>query len=162
MIFGKRISEYVSFTKLFLGLILIVGIARLALSLGGVETSIARWLSISVVTLIAFLYYPVKCHTTGFGSYKHLLPISLVLAVTGQAIIAAGVVIAIQTGKDNIFSVPEYSGGQDGKNWVHVIAHVVVGLVIGPLFGWLLGSLVLFITRKVSPGSKNPAAAANA
>ena len=60
MIFGKRLSEYISFTKLFLGLILIVGIARLALSLGGVETSIARWLSITVVTLIAFLYYPIE------------------------------------------------------------------------------------------------------
>jgi len=33
--FGKRLSEYVAFVKPFLGLILVVGIARLALSLGG-------------------------------------------------------------------------------------------------------------------------------
>jgi hypothetical protein len=33
-IFGKRLAEYVAFSKPFLGLILAVGISRLALSLG--------------------------------------------------------------------------------------------------------------------------------
>ena len=42
-ILGKRLSEYVAFSKPFLGLILVAGIARLALSLGGVPSSTAKW-----------------------------------------------------------------------------------------------------------------------
>ena len=38
-IFGKSISEYYQFAKGILGLIVLVGIGRLALSLGGVPNS---------------------------------------------------------------------------------------------------------------------------
>ena len=42
------------------------------------------------------------------------------------------------TGRDNIFTAPEYSGGGDGKNWLHVGAHVVLGMFVGTLIGWLV------------------------
>ena len=60
-IFGKRLSEYVAFSKLFLGLILVVGIVRLALSLGGVPNSMVKWISINAVGWIEF-------YTTRFES----------------------------------------------------------------------------------------------
>ena len=69
-IFGKRLSEYVAFCKPFLGLVLVVGIVRLALSLGGVPNSTAKWLSITAVIWIGVLFYAIRVHTSGFGSYK--------------------------------------------------------------------------------------------
>ena len=51
-IFGKPLSEYVAFAKVFLMLIVIVGMARLALSLAGVENDTVKWLSITVVSLV--------------------------------------------------------------------------------------------------------------
>jgi len=159
-IFGKRLSEYVAFSKHFLILILVVGLARLALSLGGVPNSTAKWLSISAVLTIGLLYYSIRVHTTGFGSYMQLLPIVLLQSIVSQLVIIAGIVIAIFSGTDNIFSAQEYSGGGDGKTWAHVLAHVVFGLALGPLVVWLVGCLIMFVVKKLAPRSS--ATAANA
>ena len=160
-IFGKRLSEYASFASLFLGLIFIVGIARLGLSLAGVGNATTKWFSITVVTLVGIVYYGVRVHTSGFGSYKQLLPIYFLQSLIAQAIVIAGIVLAISNGKDNVFSAPEYSGGGDGKNWGHVAAHAVLGLIAGPLVAWLIGSLIMLVTKKVS-GERSPDARARA
>src|SRR5262245_23970707 len=44
-VFGKSWSEYLGFAKPFIGLILVVGIARLAFSLGA--TSVPKWIGLS-------------------------------------------------------------------------------------------------------------------
>lgn len=149
--FGKTLSEYVSFAKPILLLIIVVGVARLALSLGGVQNSAVKWLSISAVLFIGLVYFSIRTYTTGFGSYKQLLPLMFLQSVVSQVIIVAGIVIAIETGKDNIFSAPEYSGGGDGKTWLHVGAHLVLGTTIGPLLAWLVGSVIMWVTKKVAP-----------
>lgn len=161
-IFGKQLSEYFAFCKVFLVLILVVGLARLALSLGGAPTSLAKWISISAVAWIGVVYYAIRVHTTGFGSYKHLLPICVLMGVTAQVVIVAGIILAIFTGQDNIFSVPEYSFGTDGKTWLHVGAHLLLGTTIGPLISWLVGSVIMFATRKVVAGDTNGRASARA
>ena len=150
-LFGKPLSEYVSFAKVILVLIVIVGVARLALSLGGVANSSVKYLSISVVTLIGLVYFAIRVHTSGFGSYKELLGLILVQSVVAQTIIIVGIVIAILTHHDNIFSAPEFSGGGDGKTWLHAGAHLVFGVILGSLLAWIVGSLILFITKKAAP-----------
>jgi hypothetical protein len=161
-IFGKRLSEYVAFCKPFLVLILVVGIVRLALSLGGVSTSIVKWLSITAVAWIGILYYSIRVHTSGFGSYKQLLPICVLQGLAGQAVVVSGIVIAIFTGKDNIFSVPEYAFGGDGKTWLHVGAHLLFGTTIGPLVGWLVGCVIMFATKKLVTRGEDKRVAARA
>jgi len=162
MIFGKRLSEYFGFCKLFLFLILVVGITRLALSLGGTPNSTAKWLSITAVTWIGVLYYAIRVHTTGFGSYKQLLPICVLQSLTAQLIIVPGIVLAIFTGRDNIYSVPEYAFGRDGKTWLHVAAHLLVGTTLAPLLSWLVGSVIMFATKKLMTGNKDTRATARA
>ncbi len=139
-------------------LIGVVGIARLGLSLAGVQTGIVKWLSISAVLLIGLVYFSIRVYTSGFGSYKQLLPLLLLQSAIAQAIIIVGIVIAIETGRDNIFSVPEYAGGRDGKTWLHAGAHLVLGLTIGPLVAWLVGCAIMWVTKKVSPKDSAPAA----
>src|SRR5437016_975354 len=135
--FGKRLSEYFAFCKLFLGFILVVGIGRLALSLAGAPNSAAKWLSITAVIWIGVLYYAIRVYTSGFGSYKQLLPICVLQGLAAQAIIVPGIILAIFTGKDNIYSAPEFAFGGDGKTWIHVGAHLLLGTTIGPLIAWL-------------------------
>ena len=159
-IFGKSLGDYVAFTKWFLIFVLAVGVARLALSLAGVPNSTGKWLSVTGALLIGVLYFSVRVHTSGFGSYKQLLPTFVVLSLASQAFVAAAVALAIFTGKDNIFTAPEYSGGGDGKNWSHVGAHLVLGAIPAPLVFWLIGSLVMFVTKLVAPGKGAPAAGA--
>lgn len=71
----------------------------------------------------------------------------------GQAIIVAGIVIAILTHKDNIFSAPEYSATADGKTWLHAGMHVV----IGSLLWWGIGSVIMWVPKKVSSRDSSPA-----
>lgn|SRR5690348_7024954 len=153
-IFGKSVSDYLKFEKVFLILILVVGIARLGLSMAGVPNSTAKYLSLTVVLLLGTIFYSVTVHTSGFGSYKQLLPVLEFLSITGGCIVITGIVISILTGKNNIFSSPEFSGGADGKTWVHALAHFVV-MFVAPLVLWLIGSLIMFITKKVS-GARAP------
>jgi uncharacterized membrane protein len=150
MIFGKKLSDYIRFQQVILGLILVVGLARLALSLAGLPNSTTRWLSITVLSLLGVFYYGVRVHTSGFGSYKQLLPLLFNQAVLGNLISIIGVVIGIVTGHDNVFTAPEYSGGQDGKTWAHAGAHVLIGIPVGTLVGWLIASVVMWVTKRVA------------
>lgn len=161
-IFGKRLSEYVAFAKPLLILIILVGVVRLALSLSGVPNSTGRWLSITAVIWLGGVYYAIRVHTTGFGSYKQLLPILVLQSLAAQLIIVPAIILAIFTGKDNIYSVPEYAFGQDGKTWLHVGAHLLVGTTVGPLIGWLVGCVIMFVTKKVTAGEKDKEAEARA
>jgi hypothetical protein len=162
-IFGKRLSEYFAFCKPFLGLILIVGIARFALSLGGVPNSAAKWLSITVAIWIGVLYYAIRVHTSGFGSYKQLLPICFLLSLTAQVVIVPAIVLAIFTGADNIYSIPENFFGNDGKTWLHVAGHLFIGgTTLGPLMGWLFGCAIMFATKKLVARDKDAKATARA
>jgi hypothetical protein len=156
-IFGKKLSEYCRFQQVILWAIGVVGVAKLALSLAGLPNDTTKWLSITVLSIAATLYYGVRVHTSGFGSYKQLLPLIFNQGVLAHGIIAIGIIIGIMTGRDNIFTAPEYSGGGDGKTWLHVAAHVVLGMGVGTLIGWLVASIVMWVTKKVA---RRPAPAA--
>jgi hypothetical protein len=149
-VFGKPLSEYVHFCRVFLGLILVIGIARLVLSLEGVPNSTAKWFTMTAAVWIGVVYYSIRVHTSGFGSYKQLLVICALLNWVAQAVAILGIFLAIVTGTNNIFSAPEYAFGADGKTWLHVGAHLVVGTTAGSLVPWLIGSVVLFATTKLA------------
>jgi hypothetical protein len=149
--FGKSVGQYLSFQKLFLVAIVVVFALRLALSLAGTPNATARWVSVTAVLLLGALYYGVAVHTSGFGSYRQLYPLLLFQSLLGEGLVALGIVLAIVTAQDNIYTAPEYSGGGDGKTWLHVGAHLVVGAVILPLVSWAIASLVLLVTKKVAP-----------
>jgi hypothetical protein len=159
-IFGKRLSEYFAFCKPFLGLILVVGVARLVLSLSGVPNSTARWLSITATIWIGVLYYAIRVHSTGFGSYKQLLPICVLMSLTAQLVIVPAIILAIFTSTDNIYSIPENFFGNDGKTWLHVAGHLFIGgTTLGPLISWLFGSVIMFATKKVTKSNDTRATA---
>jgi hypothetical protein len=99
---------------------------------------------------IAVVYYSIRVHTTGFGSYKQLLVIFVLLNFSTQIISIAGIVISILSETNNIFSSPEFAFGGDGKTWLHVAAHLFVGIPVGSLVPWLFGSLILTVARKAS------------
>jgi len=147
--FGKKLSEYFQFQRWILILIAAVWLVRLVLSLtGGYST--ARWVSINIVLLVGLVYYAVAVHTKEFGSYKQLLGVLFVQTAVAHFLIALGITLGILTGTNNAFTVPEVSGGGDGKSWVHVAVHIVAIFIL-PLFGWLIASPILFFTKKLKP-----------
>jgi len=149
-VFGKPLSDYVRFARVFLALIVIVAIIRLALSLAGVPTEVARWASVTALFWIGTIYFGVRVHTTGFGSYRQLLVICFLQMAAAQIVIVPAIILAIATGRDNIFSIPEYAFGADGKTWSHVLAHLFIGTTVGSLFCWIVGCLVMLVTKKAT------------
>ena len=152
-IFGKPLSEYAAFCRAFLVLIPLAGLVRLALSVSGTPNSTTRWISMNALLFIAVLYLSVRIHSSGFGSYRHLLVICALLNISAQVVSILGILVAIATGTENVFSAPEFSFGW-GSSWVHVAMHLVVGTTAGSLVQWLVGSIVLAITRKVTTPSR--------
>jgi hypothetical protein len=156
-IFGKSLSEYVSFEKGFLILILVVGLARLILSLAGVPNATVKFLSLTVLTLLGLLYYSVRVYTSGFGSYKQLLPVLALQVILSNLIVISGIVLSIVTGKENIFSAPEAGGARWGHAFAHVLAMIVVSLIF-----WGIGSLIMLLAKKVTGGRQPKTGAAGA
>jgi hypothetical protein len=156
-VFGKKLSEYVAFQKTFLIVIAAVGIVRLVLSLAGVSDAATRWLSMTVVAIVATVYYGITVHTKGFGSYRQLLPLLVIQSVLAAVITIVGIVIAAVTGRPNIFTADEYGGTLSPA--MHIGGHVLGGIVVGPLIGWAIASVVMLITKKVKPGPGRTATA---
>ena len=150
MIFGKPLSAYVSFAKLFLILIPVVGILRLALSLNGMPNETVRWFSMTALGFIGVVYFAIRVHTSGFGSYKQLLVVVALQNLTAQAVAIFGISLAMATATRNIYSAPEFAFGSDGATWTHLLLHIFVGTTAGSLFPWLIGSVILAATRKLT------------
>jgi hypothetical protein len=149
--FGKTLAEYLKFQRVVLALVVAAFVVRLALSMAGVANTTARWISVTVVLLAGMVYYGVAVYRSGFGSYKQLYPLMLIQSIVGEGLVALAIALAILTSRDNIYTAPEYSGGGDGKNWLHVGAHLFLGIVVLPLVSWAVGSLIMLVTRKVAP-----------
>jgi len=150
MIFGKRLSEYVAFAKLFLILVPLVGIVRLALSLNGIPIETVRWVSMTGLGFIGVVYFAIRVHTSGFGSYKQLLVVCALQNWTAQIVAMIGISLAMITGMGNIYSAPEFAFGSDGATWTHLLLHLFVGTTVGSLVPWLFGSVILAATRKLA------------
>jgi hypothetical protein len=145
--FGKRLSEYLDFQKLILGLLATVGLARLGLSLAGLPDTTVAWLSMNVVAWAGALYYGVAVHTKGFGSYKQILPLGIFQTVLQQGIAVLGILLALG-GYPNIYAAPEFSFGAQSQ-WIHLLSHVTIGIVVPPFLLWGVASLVLLVTKRV-------------
>ena len=148
--FGKTLGQYVGFLRGILILVAVVFALRLGLSLYGMSTVQTRWVSVNLALMIGLVYCAVAVHIKGFGAYKQLLGLLLVLHAMAHVLIALAIVLSIVTGVSNAFTAPEYFGGQDGRNWFHVAAHFLAGGLTG-LVAWPPGALILLVTRKLKP-----------
>jgi hypothetical protein len=158
-IFERPLPEYVSFAKPFIVLMLVIGLVRLSVSLAGVPDSAARWISTSAAAWIAVFYYGIRVQTSGFGSYKQLLPVLFLVNAAAQIIAMLGILVAIITGQGNIYTVPEYAFGADGATWLHFFSHLFFGTAAGSVVYWLFGCLIMFVSGKLLPKNSNKAAA---
>ncbi len=149
-ILGKPVSDYLHFQQGFLMAAAAVGLGRLGLSIAGLADSTVAWLSMSGVALAATVYYGVAVHTRRFGSYKQLLPLVFFQVALTQGIAVLGILVSI-AGFPNVFTAPEFSGPVSNPNpWHHLLAHLTIGIVVPSLLLWGIGSVLLFVTKKVA------------
>lgn len=145
--FGRSWAEYLGFQKVFLALILAVGLVRLGLSLAGLPDSSVRWASMNVPLWLGTFACGVAAHRTGFGGYRQLLPLVFVLLLPLHAVALLGIGLAA-AGHPNILAAPEY-GGQVGPA-LHAAAHLTLGVVIPSVLLWGVAALTLRITKSLA------------
>lgn len=150
--FGKPVSAYLKFQRVVLLVLFVVGLTRLGLSMAGAPNSAVRWVSMNAVIWAAAIYYGVAVHKTGFGTYRHILPLVFFQTVAFQVVAVLGILLAMG-GMNNIYAAPEYTFG--ASPGLHLTGHLTIGLLAPTLIHWGLGSLAMLVTKAVS---RSPAA----
>jgi hypothetical protein len=153
--FGKGASDYLRFQRAVLVALVVVGLARIVLSVMGVPSSVVRWFSLNLVAFPAAFYYGWATWRRGFGSYRQVLGLAFFRALVFHGVAILGILLAI-AGFPNLFAAPEFGGGPDTNQWLHIAAHLAVGIPATSLIWWALGSIALAVTRR---RSARPAAA---
>lgn len=150
IVFGKKFGEYLRFDSWILILVALAFASRLMVGMMGVPLDTVKWISINLALLVGLIYCSIAVHTKGFGSYKQLFGLLLIQNAFAHLLIACGIALAIVTATSNIYTAPEFFGQNDGRNWGHVAAHLLAAVLV-PVVAWLIGSVILFITKKIRP-----------
>jgi hypothetical protein len=123
----------------FMVAILLVGLARLGLTLSGAPDEVTKYVSMTVVILAGAVYFGAASFT-----WKQRLAIAYLLILPYMAVELVGIGYTWATGKTTIFQVPQYSFGLDVS--AHFWGHLVGGLTWEPLSLFV----VMLIVRGVS------------
>ena len=145
--FGKNYTDYIRFQAPVLALLAAVGLARLVLSLAGAPDPMVRYLSMTVVFFGGIVFYGLRVGRSGFGRYRHLLPLVFNQSLIFHAIAILGITLSA-FGLPNVYDLPEFRGpGATAQTTAltHGLSHLFVGTTVGTLVGWGFGSLVMLI-----------------
>lgn len=147
-VFGKSLSEYIAFQKIFLIATAVVGLIRLGMSMAGVPDSIATFFSMTAVSLVGIVYFAIWVHIKGFGSYQHVFVLLAIQSSLANIIVAFGIAITAVTGVMNIFSTPEFGGA--AEPWSHAASHLALGPTLIALVYWIISLPLMFVTKKAA------------
>lgn len=145
--FGKSYTEYLRFQTPFLVALVVMGLARLALSIGGASNDVVKYFSMNVIFLVGTIYYGLRVGRSGFGTYRHLLPLIFNQSLVIHTIAVLGIALSAN-GFPNVFDAPEFRGpGSTVETTAlpHALSHVFIGMTVGTLVSWAVGSLVMLI-----------------
>ncbi len=159
-IFGKSLRDHLDFGAPVMIFVATVAVLRLGLSLAGASLEMVKYLSPTWAMILGILYFGVRVHTSGFGSFMQLLPLAVLTNVCSHWVAALAIVIGVIMGTDNVYTLPEFSGDADGKTAFHAVAHFVFGPLGFGLFGWAVSALVMLLTKLVKR-PKEPVASAD-
>jgi hypothetical protein len=147
-IHGHGLQDHLRLVTPLLGLIASVWALRLIASAAGAPHGVASMFSVSVAVPICVLLAVLLMHFRRFGSYPNVVMVTFLLVFWGQVLISAAIGFYALTGKQNIYSIPEYSFGGLSA-WKHVAGHLTFGVGFGTLVGTGMGCLFLWMLRKL-------------
>lgn len=145
--FGRPYSEYVRFQAPILIAMAVVGLLRLVLSIAGLPDSTVKFVSVSAVGFAGIVYYGLRVRHSGFGSYRHLLPLIFNQGLVANGIAILGIGLAVM-GMPNIYDVHEFRGPfatAETTPLEHALAHMFIGTTVGAIIGWGMSSIVMAV-----------------
>jgi hypothetical protein len=104
------------------------------------------------VSSAALLLAVLLIHFKGYGGYASVVMSAFLLTAWSEFLIIAAIVVAVQTGTPNIYTAPEYSMTvEDPRHLKHTYGHLTYGIGLGTFSGAALGSLLLWLLRRLVP-----------
>lgn len=148
-ILERPFSDYLKTVQAGLIVILLVAIARfLILPLTGTPYAQgSTYTSVTLILLVAWLFYTIRAVRTPGTTYRDLLGMSAALALPTALMIIVAILIDDFAGIQTYYTDIEHGGQLDTLQ--HSFGHLVVGLVF-TLILWGVSSLIHFISSRLS------------
>jgi succinate dehydrogenase hydrophobic anchor subunit len=132
--------------------LLVVWLLRLLLAAAGASLSVSRVFSVTTASAVAVFLAVLLIHFHGFGGYANVVTTSLLLNAWSQILIVIAILVAVATGTENVYTLPEFSvPGDDPLHLRHIFGHLTFMLGLGTLFGSGVGCLMLWFLRLMVP-----------
>ncbi|MGH9463272.1 MAG: hypothetical protein ACRD1X_18865 [Vicinamibacteria bacterium] len=152
-LWGKNLSDYLHFVRtgiVVILVILVMGVIRFIVGASGVPYDRATHLvSMTIVTLLAALIYGQRARASGFGGYRHLLPLAILLAATMYGFIIVAILVEGLSGIHGYFHSP---GAGQAPAGMGIGDHIVGQLMVMPISAvvlWGVSSLGFLLSRQL-------------
>jgi Na+/proline symporter len=138
---NKPFGEYLRFTKVGIGLLLLVSVVRFMLwpMFQIPYQQGTNFASVTILLPILMVVYAVMVARSG-GSYRDLLGVAMALALPTTLFIILGIAIDDFGGIDTYYTDPAHGGNLNP--WAHMGGHIVFSGIVVSLVLWGIGSLV--------------------
>jgi hypothetical protein len=150
---GKHgLREHMRLLAPLFGLIAGVWALRLIFAAANSPQWIIKVTSVTTAVAVTVLLAVLLVHFKRYGGYTSVVVISLLLNLWAQLLVVAAILFSYATGRQNVYSAPEYSlPGDELSHLKHIHAHLTFGVGIGALVGAVFGCLLLAMLRWKGP-----------
>jgi hypothetical protein len=131
------------------GLIGAVWALRWIADIASAPPTLVRGMSVSVAGAVAVLVAVVFVHFKRFGGYTSVVVSAFLLVFWEELLISLAIVLTIVSGKENIYSIPEFGFGATHLH--HLAAHLTYGLGLEGMIAAGMGCAVLWVLRRLVP-----------
>lgn len=131
------------------GLIAAVWALRWIADIASAPPVLVRGLSVSVAGAVAVLGAAVLIHFKRFGGYTSVVVSAFLLVLWEELLISMAIVLTMVSGKENIYSTPEFGFGATHLH--HILGHVTYGLGFGGIIAAAMGCALLWVLRRLVP-----------
>lgn len=147
-VFGKTLPDYLQFVRTGIIATLAMGILRFIVGASGVPYDRATHLvSMTLVTALAALIYGQQAKASGFGGYRHLLPIAFLLSVTMYGFIIVAILVEGIGGIHGWFHSPGAGNAPAGMGiGDHIVGQLIV-MGFSVVMPWGIASLGYLLSR---------------
>jgi len=151
---GHPLRQHLRLLAPLFALLAGIWVLRLIIGYGYTSGWLLQVVSLTVFSPIAVLLAVLLLHVRRFGGYASVVVCSLLLNAWTESLIVLAIVITVVTGVTNIYTAPMYSPPGVGLHHLrHIRGHLTYGIGLSTLAGAAMGSLLLFLLRKLAPVS---------
>jgi hypothetical protein len=118
----------------------------------GVPLSIVRLFSVTAIVPVCILLASLLIYSKRFGGYVNTIVSAILLVLWSQLLIVLAILIAVLTGIENVYTLPQFSvPGPDPHHLRHIWGQLTFGIGFEALSGSLVACLFLFMLRRIDP-----------